>query len=405
MKLVLVADAFPPLRTSAAVQLRDLSREFVSQGHELTVLLPAHNLTESWDLTDYHGVRVLRLAAPRTKDVGYVRRTVAEWLMPYSMKRNLKKSPLASENWDGVIWYSPSIFHAPLIHALKQGSGSRSYLIIRDIFPEWALDLGLLRPGLAYAFLKRVARQQYEAADIIGVQSPGNLAYFAPSAEACADKKLEVLQNWLSPPVNVPCSLRINSTPVSGRRIFVYAGNMGVAQDLDILIELADRLRQRKDIGFLFVGRGSETERLKAAAQQLALENVLFHPEIDPDEIPELYSQCAAGIVSLNKRHKSHNIPGKFLTYMQNGLPVIAIVNRGNDLAEIVQNEGVGFVCESHELEDVSGKVVRLLEQIETDPTLPLRCRKLFERHFSVSRSVQQIVSALQRPFQKGLDG
>lgn len=396
MKLVLVADAFPPMRTSAAVQLRDLVREFVKQGHDLTVLLPSGDLRVPFELNEFDGAQVLRLAAPRTKDVGYVRRTIAEWLMPYAMRHNFRKSPLASQRWEGVVWYSPSIFHAPLIRTLKRDSMCRSYLIIRDIFPEWALDLGLMRPGLAYAFFKRIALKQYEAADVIGVQSPGNLGYFDFWFRERLDRRLEVLQNWLSPPAMSPCSIRLDATSLAGRKVLVYAGNMGVAQGLDILIELADILRHRRDIGFLFVGRGSDAQRLEVMAVKLGLENVFFHPEIDPDEIPALYAQCAAGIVCLDKRHKSHNIPGKFLTYMQNGLPALAIVNRGNDLANLIRIETVGEVCESHNVDEVAKLITALVDQVETDEKLSGRCRQLFESQFSVSQSVEQIVAALE---------
>src|SRR5574343_542715 len=119
MRIALIADTFPPLRTSGAVQLRDLAREFVRQGHQLTVLLPAPGLAQPWALEDFEGARVLRLRAPRTKDIGYVRRTIGEFMMPFAMFRNLQKSPLASEQWDGVVWYAPSIFHGPLAMRLK----------------------------------------------------------------------------------------------------------------------------------------------------------------------------------------------------------------------------------------------------------------------------------------------
>jgi hypothetical protein len=95
MRIALIADTFPPLRTSGAVQLRDLSREFVRQGHVLTVLLPAAGLATPWRLDDVDGVQVLRLRAPRTKDINYVRRTLNEFLIPFAMLRNLRKSPLA----------------------------------------------------------------------------------------------------------------------------------------------------------------------------------------------------------------------------------------------------------------------------------------------------------------------
>ena len=107
MRVVLVADTFPPLRTSGAVQLRDLAKEFARQGHTLTVMLPAAGLSAPWSLEDFDGVQVLRLRAPKTKDINYVSRTINEFLMPFAMLRNLRKSPLAAQRWDGVCGTHP----------------------------------------------------------------------------------------------------------------------------------------------------------------------------------------------------------------------------------------------------------------------------------------------------------
>ena len=394
MRIALIADTFPPLRTSGAVQLRDLSREFARQGHQLTVLLPASDLDRDWELQNADGVEVLRLRAPRTKDIGYVRRTLGELLMPFAMLRNLRKSPLARQKWDGVVWYAPSIFHGPLASALKRASGCKGYLIIRDIFPEWAVDMGLMGRGLPYRFFDAVARYQYSVADVIGVQTPGNLAYFEKWRQL-PGRTLEVLQNWLGEPAKKPCAIRVDATLLAGRKVFVYAGNMGVAQGMDRVLDLAERLLHRPDVGFLFVGRGSDAARLKTTAQARGLSNVVFFDEIDPDEIPDLYAQCSVGIVALDPRHQSHNIPGKFLTYMQSGLPVLANVNAGNDLAALIRREQVGQVCENNDVEQLARMAETLLSQISTDLALPVRCSQLFARQFSVEQAVCQILTAL----------
>lgn len=394
MQLVLVADTFPPLRTSGAVQLRDLSREFVRQGHQLTVLLPAPGQQTPWQLEQFDGVQVLRLKAPKTKDVGYIRRTLAEFLMPFAMLRNLKRSPLANSKWGGVVWYAPSIFHGPLVSALKKSSASKSYLIIRDIFPEWAVDMGLMGRGLPYRFFDVIARYQYSVADVIGVQTPGNKTYFDQWQQQ-PNRRLEVLQNWLDKPSHAKCPIRIKETHLAGRKVFVYAGNMGVAQGMDILLDLAEKLLTKPDVGFLFVGRGSEAARLKLAAETRKLHNVVFFDEIHPDEIPDLYAQCTVGIVALDPRHKSHNIPGKFLTYMQSGLPVLANVNAGNDLAKIIRDEQVGQVCESNSIDELLHLTHTLLDAVQADQQLPNRCKQLFAREFAVHKAVQQITASL----------
>jgi glycosyltransferase involved in cell wall biosynthesis len=395
MRIALIADTFPPLRTSGAVQLRDLSREFVRQGHALTVMLPSADLNRPWLLEDMDGVRVLRLRAPKTKDIGYVRRTVAEFLMPFAMLRNLRKSPLAEERWDGVAWYAPTIFLGPIASVLKKANGCKGYLIIRDIFPEWAVDMGLMGRGMPYRLFSAVARYQYSVANIIGVQTPGNLAHFDDWAKGTG-RRLEVLQNWLADAPNTGCSISLADSPLAGRKVFVYAGNMGVAQSMDILLDLAERLRARPDVGFLFVGRGSDARRLAADAQSRGLDNVVFRDEIHPDEIPGLYAQCHVGLVALDPRHKTHNIPGKFLTYMHSGLPVLASINAGNDLVEMIRLDNVGRVSVDNSAESLQRLAKDLLDSLDADPALPARCRALFARLFSPDAAVRQIVAALE---------
>jgi glycosyltransferase involved in cell wall biosynthesis len=394
MHIALVTDSYPPLRNSAAVQLRDLAREFARQGHDITVIIPAPYQQDSWILNQSDGANVLSLKTPKIKNISHVRRTLGELVMPFAMLLQLRKSPLANLRWDYVVWYAPSIFHGPLISNLKKRSGCKAYLIIRDIFPQWAVDMGLMGRGLPYIFFDLIARYQYSLADVIGVQTSGNKCYFERWQKKTG-RKLEVLENWLGKPARMKCSINLADTPLSGRKLFVYAGNMGVAQGMDILLDLAQKLLTRKDIGFIFLGRGSDAERLQALAKMKKLDNVMFFDEIDPDEIPDLYTQCTVGIVALDWRHKTHNIPGKFLTYMQNGLPVLANINAGNDLAQMVRDERVGQVCETNKVDDLLFFAEKVLSEIEKDGEMSERCQRLFERKFAVENAVKQIVLAL----------
>ena len=279
----------------------------------------------------------------------------------------------------------------------KRQSRCPSYLIIRDIFPEWAVDMGLMGRGLPYRVFDAVARYQYSVADVIGVQTPGNLAYF-DRWKAQLGRRLEVLSNWLGAPAAKRCSIRLDQTPLAGRKLFVYAGNMGVAQGMDTVMDWVAAMNGHVGVGFVFVGRGSDAQRLRKKAQDMGLSNVLFFDEIDPDEIPDLYAQCHVGLVALDPRHRSHNIPGKFLTYMQSGLPVLALVNKGNDLAALIREHQVGQVCESHHLPDILSLGEAVLAQTHHDPNLPARCRSLFEQAFSVEQTARQLVAALTGP-------
>ena len=171
---------------------------------------------------------------------------------------------------------------------------------------------------------------------------------------------------------------------------------MGVAQGMDILLDLAERLRERRDLGFLFVGRGKDAPQLQADAQARRLDNVVFHEELEPWEIPGLLAQCHIGLVALDPRHQTHNIPGKFLTYLQAGLPVLARINPGNDLEALINREGVGRVCTDTAVDTLQRLALELADdRAEWKPTAD-RCRVLFGKLFLPVTAARQIVQALE---------
>lgn len=394
MRIALISDVFPPFRSSGAVLVRDLSQEFVRQGHEVTVLIPSPELTEDWLVEIWNGVRVVRLKSPKIKNIGHVRRTIGEFLMPLAVLRNLRKSPVVKYRYDGVVCYAPSIFLGPIFNAIKQASSCKSYLIMRDIFPEWAVDMGLMSRGFPYRIFKLVESYLYSVADVIGFQTFANLAYFAQQPKQ-PHTRAEVLQNWLADAPFAGCSISVQSSPLADRKIFVYAGNMGIAQGMGLLLELAEVMRDEKKVGFLFVGRGSDALQLQTRVKALGLDNVAFYDEIEPFEIPGLYTQCHAGIVALDPRHKTHNIPGKFLSYMQAGLPVLAAINPGNDLEKLINEERVGMVCSDASVDTLKNLAFTVIEQLVFDPDVHRRCKALSRKLFSPESAVKQIVAAL----------
>ena len=397
MKIAIISNEFPPLMSSGAVQVRDLAKEFSNNGHDVTVVTATYGLQKSYDIEEYKEYKVVRFPAFRTKDVGYVKRTINEILTPLKMLSGIKKSPIAKTKWDGVVWYSPTIFLGPVARYLTKAGECRGYLIVRDIFPDWAVDMGLINKGLPYRVLKLFENYQYSVADVIGVQAKGNLPYFS-KWDMKRNTKVEVLNNWLAHTGSKPSSIAIKDTSLAGRKIFIYAGNMGVAQGIEILFQLALNLKGQKDIGFLFVGRGSEMERFRRDATFRSLDNVLFFDQIDADEIPSLYKQCHVGMLSLDVRHKTHNIPGKFLSYIASGLPVLASVNPGNDLIALVNRSGTGrIVCDADVISLVAA-ANELVHLIDSDGVSSTRksCMALSEELFRPASAVRQIVAALK---------
>ena len=393
----MVTDAYPPMRTSCAVQMHDLAQAFLQEGHQATIITPNSQLKSSLTIDWQEGVQVIQVKALESKDVNYVRRILAEFINPFLIWRALKKDPQFSQNlFNGIIWYSPTIFWGPLIKRLKKQFQVKSYLILRDIFPDWAFDLGLIKKGLTYQFLKSVERFQYAQADLIGVQSPNNLRYFQ-SHHPQLSAKVEVLWNWIGASHKTSCPIDLSQSPLAGRKIFIYAGNMGVAQGISSLIELARNLAYRNDIGFVFVGRGNHVENLKSAIKEGGLTNTLFFDEIEPSQIPSLYAQCFAGLITLDPRHKTQNIPGKFLTYLQSGLPIFAMGNSGNDLESLIAQYQLGIYidinCKNNNL-SLEDHIIEFIEVHQGK--LKITGREYLLGLFSAKKAVIQILENFQ---------
>lgn len=396
MHVLIVTDAYFPSRTSVAVLLYELSQTFIQEKVSVSIIVPSALQIEPIVFNEQGGCQIISVKALPTKDLNYVRRTLNEFINPWKMWRTLRgNSQFSALHIDGVIWYSPSIFWGPLVGRLKQHFKCRSYLILRDMFPDWALHLGIIKKGLPYFLLKAVERYQYRQADTIGIQSPNNLFYFQKH-HSSVKAKLEVLWNWARPLHTItkaPCSIHVSQTSIAGRIIFVYAGNIGVAQGMQTFLSLIESLKNNSEIGFLIVGRGSEAEMIKQAVHHQDLHNAVVFDEISPFEIPGLFEQCHVGLMFLDRRHQTHNIPGKFVTYLQSGLPVLAIVNPGNDLLKLVPEHNIGVAYEGDDLQLLKQKVLVLARQVREDKQMADRCKALANSLFESKTIAHQILS------------
>lgn len=395
LKIQIVTDAYYPMRTSAAVLLRDLVKTFHDSSHEVFVITPNAYQAELEVVKVIDGAHVLSFKTYQTKDVGFIRRLVAELINPWIIWYRLRRLDYFKKNRaDAIIWYSPSIFWGPLIYRLKKYSQCNSYLVLRDIFPDWALDLGILKKGPLYLFFQAITRYQYSLADVIGLQSPNNLDYFKKRNLHCK-AKLEVLWNWTRESGGAKCSIRLDETSLKGRTICVYAGNVGLAQGKFALIAAIEALSSVDNTGFVLVGRGTEMESLALELESRNIKNVLFFDEIDPDEIPDLYKQCNIGIVALHPKHTTHNIPGKFTSYIQAGLPVFAIVNPGNDLIQIIHQYKVGIVASSCDQLTLITLAKELISDINSGVDFRNRSQDILKRYFSATNAAKQIIQSL----------
>jgi len=401
MRILLLVVYYLPSPLSSAKLIHDLAREFRRLGHEPLVAAPDETVRQACEVTVEDGMTVLRVRTGEIKAASRWMRAWREIMLSRAMWRQAR-AYLLLHPCDLVIYYSPTIFFGGLVKKLKKRFGCPSYLILRDIFPQWAVDAGVLRRGgLVHRFFLRKERQNYEAATVIGVQSPANLLYFSERGLE-RTYRLEVLYNWAAAThSDVSPGRYRRSLGLMDKVVFFYGGNIGVAQDMDNIIRLADRMRQEAEAHFLLVGDGSEVARLRALIAEKKLTNIDILPAVDQQAYLEMLSECDIGLISLDRNLKTQNFPAKMLSYMDQAKPILASINPGNDLREVLEANGAGLVCQNGDDEGFAGQARRLVKNGALRREMGKNARQLLETTFSVSGAAAQILShfpPLQKP-------
>jgi glycosyltransferase involved in cell wall biosynthesis len=305
----------------------------------------------------------------------------------------LARKFLAENPCDLVIFFSPPVFFGPLVRKLKAMWRCPSYLVLRDIWPQFLLDTGVLRKGPIYQLMRRAERQQYAVADVIGVQTPGDLVYFAQHLPA-GGPPVEVLLNWMSlEQQEVPANDYRRRLGLDRKVVFFYGGNFGIAQDLENILRLAANMAAEPRAFFLLVGAGTEAKRLYTLARNMQLKNLLILPAVEQKEYQAMLSEFDVGLISLNHNFCIQNIPGKLMSYFYWRKPVLASVNPGNDLKPMLAEAQAGLCCWNGEDEVLREYASVLVE----DPELRARCgkngRRLLEETFSVEGATRQLLA------------
>ena len=393
MRILILVDCYLPSTKSSAKLVHDLAVEWVRQGHEPVVAAPDDALSTPSEISSEEGVTVLRVRTGRIKGASKVRRAINEWRLP-SVLWKAGKSFFRSHPCDLVVYYSPTIFFAPLVRRLKRMWRCSAVLVLRDIFPQWAVDAGVLRRGsLPWRFFRRVEFQQYAEADVICVQSPANLAYFEQQGLA-GRYRLDVLYNWTpTEGEKVPTTDFRRRLGLDGKVVFFYGGNIGLAQDMDNIVRLARSLEDHEDLFFLLVGEGSEAPRLRERVRTRELRNMMVHPGVDQQTYLGLLAEFDIGLISLDKALRTQNFPGKMLGYLYFAMPILASVNPGNDLREVLQEYQAGLVTLNGEDDALRTNALRLAQDAQLRRQLGQNGRRLLEDLFSVRRAASQILS------------
>jgi len=394
MKILLIVDDYLPESTKIAPKMmHELALEFVVQSHEVLVVTPDsyQNYTKSnLNYSQLDGINVYRFPSGRLKNISKLLRLINEFLLPYRAWYHGKKI-FKQNKFDLIIYYSPSIFWGWLVSKLKKLWNAKTYLILRDIFPQWAIDNGLLRKNSPITkFFLHIENINYRPADRIGLMSPGNLRWFEKYYNGSA--KLEVLFNWTveSPSVITEKPFR-KKLGIQDKIVFFYGGNIGHAQDMSQITRLATNLQNHSEAFIVLMGSGDEVNLVRDTILQNKLTNIILLDPVPQEEFKIIMAEFDIGLFCLNRNHTTHNFPGKILGYLAQGMPILGSVNPGNDLKEIVEQAGNGFVTLSGDDNEIYKNALTLLDS-NTRKEMGKKSSLLLVDKFSIQKITKQIL-------------
>ena len=267
MRILILSDDYLPKSVKAhSKMLHELAIKLKSHGHDVNILTPgkkSYNFGHSIKIID--GITVIYFNVLFSANRSKVSRALFERLLPLMAIKALERSSLDC-NFALCINYSPSIFLGKIASYFKT-KGSFNYLILRDFFPQWAVDAGILKEHSCITlYFRHFERINYESADVIGLQSPSNIEIFK-KITSNKFKNFEVLYNWTNEQASKIDSRYgekvLESNGLSKKIILFYGGNVGFAQDMQNIARLARNMRPLLNSHILLVGRGDEFQLLK----------------------------------------------------------------------------------------------------------------------------------------------
>lgn len=390
---ILIDDYFPDSTKVAAKMMHELACEFLSRGYHVTVFTPKQ-MKESSQIILLDGVEVFQFKLGPIKNCAFVKRAINETLLSFSAQKNARVF-CKSKKFDLIVNYSPSIFWGHFARYLKNMNNAKIYLILRDFFPQWIIDNGMIKKGSwIEKYFRFFERLNYNSSDKVGIQSPANIAFF--KSHHGNKYPLSLLYNWANNEIPLGNYSLKKKYGLQDKVVFFYGGNIGTAQDMDNILRLAKKLENHVNAHFLFVGEGDEVPLVLSAINESKAENITYIKSISQEEFKLLLKEIDVGLFTLNKHHKSHNFPGKILGYMVNNVPILGSVNQGNDLEETIHEYDAGFVTTNGDDEQLYENALSLLFDEKLRIRMGLNAQKLYHAKFTVAAAADEILSILE---------
>lgn len=349
----------------------DLMRKFRDEGHQVYIVCPAERrLGVNTSLIESHGVHILNVRTLNIQKTNIVEKGIGTLLLESQYKAAIKKY-LKGVKFDLITYSTPPITFTNVVKYLKkQNPQAVSYLQLKDIFPQNAVDIGMFSASsLFYKYFRKKEVELYKASDYIGCMSPANVKFVLDHNDYIEAGRVEVAPNSVSLCAETEVADSLDNKAIkdkyglpTDRPIFIYGGNLGKPQGIDYLIKCLDACKNRQDCYFVVIGTGTEFPKLNhwyEESKPLAVKVMAGLPKNDYDK---LVRACNVGLIFLDYRFTIPNYPSRLLSYQENRMPVICATDVNTDIGRIAEDNGYGYWCESVNVSDFVALVDKMLK-------------------------------------------
>jgi len=351
----------------------DLMRKFRDEGHQVHIISPIERrFGKDTHVIDTDGVKILKVKTLNIQKTNVVEKGIGTLLIEKQYQSAIKNH-LGNVRFDLILYSTPPITFTNVVRYMKKRNPQAiSYLLLKDIFPQNAVDIGMFSEKSVFNwYFRRKEISLYKNSDYIGCMSPANVEYLlkhnsfvdknraevAPNAHELIERKMEDGQEkaeryYIRKKYDLP----------TDKPIFIYGGNLGKPQGIDYLIKCLDANKERQDCYFVLVGNGTEYNKLDTWVKvQNSKNSVKLMQRLPVEDYDILVRSCDVGLIFLDHRFTIPNYPSRLLSYLENKMPVVCATDVNTDIGKIAEKNGYGYWCESVKPEDFTALVDKVL--------------------------------------------
>lgn len=373
---------------------KDLVKIFSLKGHKVFVAVPNEkSFKEETSICKDRNITVLKVKIGNyftTKSK--IEKIISILTRPFLLKKAIIKN-FKDEKFDYVIGYTPFMANDFLIRSLKKFYRAKSLLVLWDIFPQNAKDLKIIKNNFVFRFYKYKEKKMYDCFNKVICNCEGQIDYILEN-NFKNKEDLILLRNceFLTEERFNKEELREKVGLKNQEIVVLFGGNMGVPQQLENIVFMAENLQCDKNIKFIFIGSGTEKEKLKKIILDKKISNIEIKDFVPRDEYENFIKAADIGIISLNRNYTVPNFPAKVTGYCKLGLPIFASLDQCSYkfLGNFIERNNLGVVTESGNIEQMKDDFLKMIKNLKNYKSENIQ--NVYKKEFDIEKAYNTIM-------------